>query len=1118
MSSLDLSHGVTTKPDVAETGNPAASKGDLSDRLMRRLKQPRRLSPVAGEAVGNRQRQVPISLAQQRLWLLDRLEPGLSTYNMVFQLDLEGVLDAAVLGRSLDEISRRHEALRTTFEVISGEPMQCVHRSVRTLLPVVDLSGLVTSELVFDRLAAIEAARPFDLEHGPLLRCMLLRESDQQRCRLSKFLVSFHHIVVDGWSTDLFFEELSKIYRAFLAGKSHSLPPVRLQYPDYANRQRSEMTQERLEPQLEFWRGEIGEEPPPLELPTDRPRPAAMSQRGDLLRVSLPADLKEAVRRLAGRCATSPFFVLLGLFQVLLGRWAGATRVLVGTAMANRPRRELHGLIGFVVNTVVVATDVGGEQSVLQLVEKMRKTAIGVLKYQETPFERLVEELGRPRDLSRTPLFQVVFTMGGDSHQPFELAPGLTARISEVHSGTAKWDLMVALEDRPDGFCCDVEYASDLFDVTTMRRLVRQFERLALAALEEPERTLDSLPLLSVGERHQVVVEWNDTNHAYPRESTVAELVGRVAAARPGAIAVVFGDHHLSYGALWERAGSLAARLVALGAGPETLVAIASKRSVELIVGLLAILEAGGAYLPLDAEYPASRLTQMVEDSGVDLLLTQRALLPGSNSRSLPTEVLTRMQEVVLLDEEVAQAPPPPARARASALNLAYATYTSGSTGRPKAVMISNRSVARLITGLTCCPPRADVIHLQVGAISFDASTFEIWNALAAGGRLVLSPPGVLSLSQLADLLVRHKVSDLFLTTALFHQMVAERLSAFDLVDRVLAGGEEVPVADVERYLDRQAAEKLGGTLADAYGPTECTTFATVYPMHAGDCVPAVGVPIGRPIGGTDAFVVDSRMTPLPVGVVGELMLAGDGLARGYLGQPALTAERFVPDPLSGRLGSRLYHTGDRARWRVEGTVDFLGRLDRQVKMRGFRIELGEIEAVLGRHPSVSVAQVLLRQDRPGDSRLVAYVEPKSGSTVEVHELRRHLEQELPRFMVPSAVVILERMPITANGKIDRDALPSPSIEGNRQAELPRTEFEIQVSAMWASVLGVEEVGLHDSFWDLGGHSLLATKVMARVQEHYGIELPISALFDAPRLVDFTVVLGTALLGAEEER
>nr|WP_281404507.1 non-ribosomal peptide synthetase [Pyxidicoccus fallax] len=1025
---------------------------------------------------------LPLSFAQQRLWFLDRLQPGGTAYNMPAAFRLEGTLDVAALERAFTELVRRHESLRTTFHDDGGTPVQVIHPPALFPLRVVDLSGREDRAAEALRQAREEAARAFDLATGPLLRARLLRLAEDAHV----LLLDMHHIVSDGWSIGVLVRELASLYHALSTDRPAVLPPLPLQYADVAVWQRAWMTGEALETQLAWWRAHLEGAPHVLELPTDFVRPPVRSFRGASVPVRLSRPLSDALRAFCREQAVTPFMALLGAFQALLSRYSGQEDFIVGSPIAGRRFAELEGLIGFFVNTLALRARLGGGPSFQDVVARVREATLGAQAHQDIPFEKLVESLASGRSLERSPLFQVFFALQ-NAPRPALAGEGLSIHPVEVENRTAKFDLELSLTELPEGFDGQLIYSTDLFLPATARRLAEGFTHFLEALLSQPRRPVSRVPLLSADALHSLLVDFNRAPADFPTTETMPGLFARVAAERANAIAVEFGAQRLTYAQLDAASNQLAHLLVARGVRPDAPVALALERSVELIVSLLAILKAGGAYLPLDTSYPRERLAAMIEDARPVLLLTSRAhrdAVPAAGS--LPVLLVEDLQE------ELAGRPTHAPSVALLPQHLAYIDFTSGSTGRPRGVAITHRAVLRTVVNTPYADVSADQSFLLIAPISFDASTLEIWGPLLNGGRLVVFPPTSPSdLDRLSAVLQEHSVTTLHLTAGLFSQMVDSHLDGLRGVRQLLTGGDVVSAPHVRRVLDT-----LRIPVTACYGPTEGTLFTSCFRMTSSEQLPGA-VPIGTPITATRVYLLDAFLQPVPVGVPGELFISGEGLARGYVGSPALTAERFLPDPFASEAGARMYRTGDLARWRPDGVLEFLGRKDFQVKVRGFRIELAEVEAALLAFPGVREAVALAREDVPGDKRLVGYVAAES--SLDVGALRSHLQRRLPEYMVPSALVRLDALPLTANAKVDRRALPAPEARvDSRPFVPPRTPTEQRLAALWAEVLRVEKVGLHDDFFELGGHSLLATRLVARVRAALGVDLPLRALFEAP--------------------
>jgi amino acid adenylation domain-containing protein len=1102
---------------------------------------------------------LPLSSSQERLWFLEQLEPGGTAYNLPLALRLAGRLDPAALAAALAAVVDRHEALRTTFTVVDGRPVQGVS-PLALATPVVDLAGLARVAAEAARLAAALAARPFDLARGPLVRAVLLRLGAVEHL----LVLTLHHVVADGWSMGVLFGELAALYRACLARRPSPLPPLPVQYPDYAVWQRRWLDGDALAAQLAWWRRRLAEVPP-LDLPADRPRPAVRSARGAGLVIALPAGLAARLAALARRSAATPFMVLLAGFAAVLARHAGQHDFAVGTPVANRGRREVEGLIGLFLNTLALRCEVAAARPFRAQLAAARTEALGAYAHQDLPFARLVEELCPERDLSRTPLFQVMLILQSAPLPAVEL-PGLALAAVEVDTGTAKFDLALSLRDTGEGLAGLVEYATDLFDRTTVARLVGHLETLLAAAAADPGLPLAALPLLTAPERAQLLVEWNDTGAAYAGTPLLHALVQEQASRTPDGVAVESAAGALSYAALVASAAALARRLRALGVGPEVPVALHAMRSLELVVALLAILDAGGVYLPLDPEHPGERLTRILEDARPAVLLFQKlppapfshphSLPPGegggekylgwfpgwrrgpepgpaSAAPARPAPARAASAPVVLelppafaggfergpgRDHAANPGRPSPASPPTPLLpaNAAYVLYTSGSTGRPKGVVVSHGAIAnRVLWAQSAFPLAAGDRVLQKSPLGFDASLWEIFAPLVAGARLVLAAAGEhRDPARLAERLAAARITVLVGVPTLLRALLEQPAFPGAALRYVFSAGEAL-APDLKRRL---LALPAPAVLVNLYGPTEVAIDATVRAFPRGEDADAA--PIGRPLGNARVVLLERSFAacePAPAGVPGELCVGGAGLARGYLGRPALTAERFVPDPFAaahGEPGARLYRTGDLARRRPDGEIEFLGRLDEQVKLRGVRVEPGEIEAALCEHPRVAAAAVVVRAGEAGGDQLAAYVVERDGHAAPA-DLRAFLRERLPDAMVPAAFVALERLPQTASGKVDRAALArrAPVTEEPAAGAPPRGPLEELTAAVWSELLGVEWVGAHDNFFALGGHSLLATRVASRLAAAFAVELPLRDLFEAPTVAGVAARIAALLAG-----
>ena len=1040
---------------------------------------------------------LPLSFAQQRLWFLDQMEPDSPLYNTPAAMRLQGPLDRSALEQSLQEIVDRHEALRTKFPAVHGQPRQVIVPELPLPLPVIELRNLpeLEREAKARQLTVEEAQQPFNLAEGPLIRTKLLCLDSAEHI----LLLTMHHIVSDGWSMGVLIQELAVLYEAFSKKQPSPLTELPIQYPDYAVWQRRWLEGGVLEEQLAFWTRQLGGHAAGsessgrgplsvLELPTDRPRPAIQTSRGAMKEVRLSRELSDKLRDLSRREGVTLFMTLLAAFQVLLNRYSGQDDIVVGSPIAGRGQAEVEGLIGFFVNALALRTDLSGEPSFLELLRRVREVMLDAYDHQDVPFERLVDVLSPGRDLSRTPLFQVMFALQNTPLPALQLAD---VRLSPfvVESTVAKYDLLLLLGEVEGTIQGWLEYNIDLFNGTTIERMIGHYKTLIEGIVAAPAERISTLPLLTELERQKIVIEWNDTATDYPSECSIHQLFEEQVARTPEAVAVSYGERRLTYVELNRRANQLAHLLRSKGVGPDVLVGIGVERSIEMVVGLLGILKAGGGYVPLDLTYPADRLAFMMSDTQARVLVA---------SKEWP-EARALSDSIIFLDPNepalVAQSEENPTSG-AVATNLAYVIYTSGSTGTPKGVAVTHRGISRLVLNTDYVIFDSSDVVAQISNCSFDAATFEIWGALLHGARLVvIEKEVVLSARDFADRLVAERITALFLTPALFNQIVRECPRAFEPVKHVVLGGDAMD----PRWCDVVLRNGAPRRLLNGYGPTETTTFAT---WHQVTDVPegATSIPIGRPIANTQVYVLNGQLHPTPVGLPGELYIGGPGLARGYLNRPELTAQRFVPSPF-GEPGSRLYKTGDLCRWLPDGCLECMGRLDHQVKLRGFRIELGEIETTLLQQPAVADAVVLMREDTPGDKRLVAYVVLLEGTTIEVSDLREHLEVNLPEYMIPSAIVRLDALPLTPNGKVDRRALAAPDEEVYETGVpfvAPSTPTEEIAAGIWGEILEITRIGIYDNFFALGGHSLRATQVIARLRQSFEIELPLRALFEAP--------------------
>jgi aspartate racemase len=1037
----------------------------------------------------------PLSFAQQRIWFLDQFTPGNPAYNVSVGYRLRGLLNVAVLEKSLNEIIRRHEVLRTTFNSSGYEPVALISPELTLVLTLIDLEHQPDSEResALDRHIADETWRSFDLKTGPLLRAKLFRIGNEDHI----LLLTMHHIINDAWSRNVIYRELSMFYETFQDGDSCPLPELPVQYGDYAQWQRQWLQGERLESHLSFWRKQLSGSLAVLELPLDHPRPAVQTYRGKQETLCLPQDLSQDLKAFSKQEGATLFMTLLAAFQTLLYRYSGQEDIIVGSPIANRTRVETEGLIGFFVNTLVLRTDLSGDPIFRQLLGRVREACLGAYAHQDLPFEKLVEELKPQRDLSRTPLFQVMFNLENLDTQAVPVQ-GLSISDLECDSRVAPFDLTLEIMEKDEGLSCLFNYNTDLFDAATIERMAGHFHTVLEGIVADPEQRLSELPLLTAAERHQLLVEWNDTKTDYPRDKYIHHLFEEQVERTPDATALVCEDQQMTYRELNLRANQLAHYLQAQGVGPDVMVGICVERSFEMVIGMLGILKAGGAYVPLDPTYPQERLAYMVADTRMPIIVIQERfikLFPDLKSKIV---VLDRDREALVKE------PQDNVQSSLKAEHLAYVIYTSGSTGKPKGVMIEHRNAVNLFSGMDdFIEPDLKGTWLAVTSLSFDISVVEIFWTLARGLRVVIYSGN--DTRSILELMQLHNVTHFQCTPSMANMLMmdAEAKHALKRLQKFVIGGEAFPV-----ILAEQLQKVVAGDVINGYGPTETTVYSSLYTLILNN--DQHSIPIGRPIANTEIYILDKHLQPVPVGVPGELMIGGAGVVRGYLNRPELTAERFIPNPFSDNPARHRYRTGDLCRYLPDGNIEFIGRIDHQVKLRGYRIELGEIEVVLAEHPGVKMAVAVVREDQPGDTRLVAYVVPKEGKAPEVRNLREYLKEKLPGYMVPGAFVILESLPLTPNKKVDRLKLPAPDRirpEPEETYAAPRTPVEEKLAEIWARVLGLDQVGIYDNFFELGGHSLLATQVISRVIYTFQVKVPLRSLFQAPTVADMAVVI-----------
>jgi amino acid adenylation domain-containing protein/thioester reductase-like protein len=1076
--------------------SPGARSAHKERALLKRLLRERAGRPT----------EAPLSFGQERIWFLDQLAPASSAYCETIAARLNAVVSPPVLDRALNEVVRRHEILRTTFGAVAGRPVQRIAAELRLRAPVVDLTELdraaQTAEL--RRAIATRTERAFDLGRGPLLRLTLLKLNRREHY----VVLSFHHIVGDAWSVGVLLRELFAAYLFFSAGSRLPLPEPPIQYADFARWQRRRLERGKLDAQLARLKESLVDLPI-LELPTDRPRPALQSLRGATFTFAFPEELRGALEAVSGGERATLFMTSLMAFQLLLSRYTGSEDIVVGSPVAGRDHAALQGLIGFFANMVLLRASLRGDPTLRELLRRVRQACLDAYAHQDVPFEKLVEELRPERSLSQTPLFQVVFAHLRDLMTAPDV-PGIDYEPIEIDARASKFDLtMYTWKAKHDhGLMGTIEYGADLFDAATVARMAGHYSVLLRAIAGNPEKRISELSLLRDEERQQLLFEWKAPGAEYPA-LRLSESFERQVERAADSVAAVFEGEHLSYGELNRRSDRLARHLRTLGVAPDAPVAVCLERSLEMVVGVLSILKSGGAYVPLDPSYPPERLRFMLGDSGAKVVVTHE---------SLARDLMAFEVRPVALDAGI----PRPggegeihAGPEAAPSNLAYLMYTSGSTGRPKGVAVTHKNVARLFQAIA---DRFDFGAADTWTLfhsyAFDFSVWELWGALLHGGRLVVVPHWVSrSPEAFHERLRLERVTVLNQTPSAFFELakVEERLGGCPALRLVIFGGEALELKALGSWFERHGDRNP--RLVNMYGITEATVHVTYRALAVEDLARATGSPIGRAIPDLSLYVLDRQQQLAPIGVPGELCVGGPGLARGYLGQPKLTAERFIPDPfapIEGETGGRLYRTGDRARWSAEGELSYLGRFDHQVKVRGFRIELGEVESALREHPAVGQAVVAAMDEPALGVRLVAYVvargEPKG--LPDDDELCRHLKAKLPEYMVPSLYERLESLPLTPAGKVDRRALPAPSARRTGKGYVaPRTAVELELARIWSEVLKVDRVGVEDSFFELGGHSLMATQLWSRVREAFRVDLPLVRLFEKPTITGLAELL-----------
>ena len=1074
-------------------------------------KTERSLPPLVPQPVSQGTK-IPLSFPQQGLWFVDSQETNKAVYNLFRGFHLTGKIDVGCLEKAITAIIERHDILRTSFEIVDGELAQAIAPSLPFSLDISDLQDLPATE----RMAKIEEITRevqswiFDLARPPLLKVVLIRLRDKDY----QFLLAMHHIISDDWSIQVFLKELSVFYKAFNENSAYTsshtshtpqpsdtLPRLPIQYADYAHWQHQYLAGEVGAEQLDYWKRQLADAPLLLDLPTDFPRNNSdTSFQSGIVSLKIDCKTTKKLKALSRRGQTTLFVTILTAFAVLLYRYSNQEDIVIGTGVANRNPAITEKLIGLFVNILALRVQMPDNPSFLTLLERVQQTALDAHAYANIPFLHLAEKLQIKSIKNYKPVFQVLFVLQNVTQETLTFPDMETERLDFAKpTAGATFDLTLSLRENNEGLVGTLEYDTNLFAATTIEQMADHFLRLVGGIAENPEIAIADVSLLSTQEREQLLFDWNKTETDYPRQSCIHQLFETQVENTPDVVALVFGEETLTYSELNEQANQLAHYLQTAGVGVESLVGVCLERSPKFIISILAILKAGGAYLPLDPTYPSERLTFMVEDAGIQVIVIETSLSDKIPQLEHSVNLNTQAKTIATYPKENINAP-------TRATSLAYVMYTSGSTGKPKGVCVTHRNTVRLVKNTNYASFKPDDVFLQLASISFDAATLEIWGGLLNGARLVIYPERQPSLTALGVILRQHQVTILWLTAGLFHLMVDEGLENLQSLRLLMAGGDVLSVTHVEKY----CREFPSCQLINGYGPTENTTFTCCYPIDGstlGSGTIGKSIPIGRPIANTRAYILDSQKQLVPIGLVGELYTGGDGVARGYLNRPELNAERFIPSPFVE--GDRLYKTGDKVRYLADGNIEFIGRIDHQVKIRGFRIELGEIETVLSQHPDVKQALAIVHKNSLGDKSLVVYTTGRENG-----EVKEFLQQKLPDYMQPNTIVWLEEFPLTANGKVDRRALPAPERErsdSNVEFVAPRTPTELKLVAIWAEVLGLEQISINDNFFDLGGHSLLATKLMFRIREAFEIDISLLALSDDPSISALAVAIDQVL-------
>jgi amino acid adenylation domain-containing protein len=1050
----------------------------------------------------------PLSYAQEQLWLLSQVFDGGVAYNSPAAFHLEGPLEIELLRRALEGLAERHSILRTTYSVIGGTPMQVIGDVQPVHVNVVDLSGLPDREKYAEsqRILREESRFRFDLVNGPVMRPTVIRLAQNEHI----LMLNLHHIATDGYSRGVIYRDLTTLYEAFARGPLSPLEPLPVQYVDYAVWQRRWLNEGAADGQLEYWKRKLARAPSRLDLPTDFPRPPVRSEAGNYMSLMLDLATREALRSTARSCDATLFVALLATFGLLLSRYSGQDDIVVGTPFAGRTRTELDSMVGYFINPLALRLDLSGDPTFAELVMRTRETTLEAFAHADVPYQSVVRAIKPERDLSQTPVFQAMVVFHDPAwrtERPKFEPNGIRCTEISHEKGWSKFDLLLGMSERAAGLNATLEYSTELFKRSTVERMTEHFRALAESAGASPERRLSRLSMLSEAERAKVLVSWNPHSEPLHRRESIKELFEEQVARTPEAQAVSFEGEQLSYDQLNRYANRIAWLLREQGVGPGTFVGILMEKSLDLVPAVLGVLKAGGAYIPLDPLYPADRIEFMVADAQPRLMLTQAAYLEGAAE---PNRRIA-LDSVGALDGFPEENPP----TVAGGDDLAYVIYTSGSTGQPKGAMITNRSLASAYFAWErVYRLRALKAHAQMASFSFDVFTGDLVRALLVGAKLVLcTTETVVDPAALYDLILREGIDAAEFvpaTASLLFEYAQRESKTLDHM-RLIVVGSEAWRTDKYEFFKTLCGPQT--RLINSFGLTEATIDSTWFePTEESELVPGRFVPIGRPLDNTRVYVLDSQLEPQPIGIPGELCVGGVAVARGYLNQPERTAERFVPDPFVDDRDALLYRTGDLARWLPDGTVEFLGRTDRQIKIRGFRIEPGEIEAVLERRPEIRAAAVVDRQDPRDETRLVAYF-VADGTLPDASKLRLSVSEHVPNYMIPSVYMPVGELPLTPNGKVDVEALPEPeweTISGGEEFVPPRTETERRVAEIWSSVLSVTEIGVHDNFFAVGGHSLLAMQVISRLRDELGVTLTLRAIFDAPTVVELAAEVDRA--------